>query len=75
MVPRSKTVGRKVLTSKWVFVEKQKIDDDGICSPYLKARNVVRDFLQAQGVDCGAIFAPVVQYIGKCYLNVVTYLV
>ena len=46
LVPRSATQGRKVLTTKWVFVEKQEVDMDGNVTPFPKGRNVVRGFQQ-----------------------------
>ena len=51
MAPRSKTMGPKFPTSTWVFVETQKFNDYGSSSTYAKARNVVRGFLQMQGLD------------------------
>ena len=62
LVPRSNTNGEKVLTSKWVFVEKQKVDENGNVTPFAKGRNVVRGFQQVQGVDYGETFAPVIKY-------------
>ena len=61
LVPRSETKGRKVLSTKWVFVEKQKVENR-ISTPYPKGRNVVRGCEQVQGVDYGETFAPVVKY-------------
>ena len=62
VVPRSTAKDRKVLTTRWVFVEKQKIDENGNISLFPKARNVVRGFEQVQGVDYLETFAPVVKY-------------
>jgi len=62
LIPRSETNGKKVLTSKWVFVEKQKVDANGKMTPFPKGRNVVRGFQQVQGVDYGETFAPVIKY-------------
>ena len=62
VVPRSSVKGRKVLTTRWVFVEKQRVDEDGNTTPFAKGRNVVRGFQQVQGVDYGETFAPVVKY-------------
>jgi hypothetical protein len=62
LVPRSAAKGRKVLTTRWVFVEKQKVDANGHTVPFPKGRNVVRGFEQVQGVDFGETFAPVVKY-------------
>ena len=59
LVPRSHSNGRKVLTSKWVFIEKQKVDESGNVTPFAKGRNVVRRFQQAQWVHYGETFAPV----------------
>ena len=42
LVPRSAAKGRKVLTSKWVFVEKQQVDDNGHATPIWNDRNVGR---------------------------------
>ena len=62
LVPRSAAQGRKVLTTKWVYVEKQEVDKDGNVTPFPKGRNVVRRFRRGQGVDYGETFAPVVKY-------------
>ena len=62
LVPRSAANGRKVLTTKWVFVEKQEVDKNGKSTPFPKGRSVVRGFEQVQGVDYGETFAPVVKY-------------
>ena len=62
LIPRSETNGKKVLTSKWVFVEKQNVDANGKMTPFPKGRNVVRGFQQVQGVDYGETFAPVIKY-------------
>ena len=62
LVPRSTARGRKVLKTKWVFVEKQHTDEDGTSTPFPKGRNVVKGFEQVQGVDYNETFAPVVKY-------------
>ena len=51
-----------MLSTKWVFVEKQKVGEDGNVTPYPKGRNVVRGFEQEQGVDYSETFAPVLKY-------------
>ena len=55
----SATPDMNILTSKWVF--KRKRDAQGAVSRH-RARLVVRGFGQYEGVDYGAIFAPVVRY-------------
>ena len=62
LVLRSKAAGRKVLTTKWIFLEKKVVDGKGKSTSYPKARNVVRGFEQVQGVDYEETFAPVVKY-------------
>jgi len=62
IVPRSAANGKKILTTKWVFVEKKKVDSTGVSIPFPKGRNVVRGFEQVQGVDYNETFAPVVKY-------------
>ena len=62
LVPRSSTNGRNVLTTKWVFVEKQMVYEKGVVTPFPNGRNVVRGFEQVQGVDYGETFAPVVKF-------------
>lgn len=55
--------GQKVLTTKWVFVEKQKVKDDGNTIPFPRNRNVIRRFEKVQGLDYGATFAHAVKYM------------
>ena len=51
-----------MLSTKWVFVEKQKPDKHGNFTPYAKGRMVGRGFVQVQGVNYAETFAPVVKY-------------
>ena len=51
--------GMNILSNKWVF--KRKRDAEGAVTRH-RARLVVRGFGQNEGVDYGAIFAPVVRY-------------
>jgi hypothetical protein len=55
----SKTRGKSVVTSKWIY--KIKHVADGSIEKY-KARFVARGFSQVEGVDYDETFAPVAQY-------------
>ena len=59
---RKSANGRRVFTTRWIFVGKQKVDKDGKSTPFAKARCVVRGFQQVQGVDYGETFVAVVKY-------------
>ncbi len=61
-VLRKSANGRRVFTTRWIFTEKQKVDEHGNSTPFAKGRCVVRGFQQVQGVDYGETFAPVVKY-------------
>lgn len=62
LVARSTPKGRKVVTTKWVFVETQEVGRNGHIVPFPKGRNVVRGLEQVQAVDYGEKFGPVVKY-------------
>ena len=51
-----------MLTTKWIFLEKNVVDGIGKSSSYPKARNVVRGFEQVQGMGYEETFATVVKY-------------
>jgi len=63
-----------MLTTKWVFNVKESYDRNGVESEKSKARLVARGFQQAEGVDNGETFEPVVKFTSiRCLLALVAY--
>lgn len=60
LVPRPSS--SNVLGSKWVFVTKEEISNNGYISNKYKARLVARGFSQVEGIDFFETYAPVLKF-------------